>query len=244
MYLEPMLRQFLAYQWKQLVANVNDPSITFVDELFMRWGDEVRLEVKKWIASNPNLEVVINYPNENNTLPFIGVVSAEDNEKTNEAYLGDYGGYTMIAASQVTKSDPNTLPPNVYGQAEKLPDNRPLGLQTRYLLTVPEARITRLYLATSDADSVMYLYIIVKALLLVNKLEFDKYAGARNLKMNGGDLEQRQELFPQFAFMKQMTLSYDSNFDVPTSPVGTVGGLNVSLTASFNGAAVSLTQED
>jgi len=241
MYFEPVLRQFLAYQLKQIIANVNDPGITFIDEMFARWGDDVRLQIKKWLATTGNISVDINFPQEHMTLPLIAVVSAEDNEKTAEAVLGDFGGTLYIGGSQVTKSNPQTLPPNVYGQAEALPDDRPLAMEARYLLSVPEARITRLYIATDDADSVLYLYTIVKALLIVNKLDFDQFVGVRNLKLNGGDLEHRQDLLPQFAYMKQLTLSYDTNFDVPTSPTGTIGGMNVSITAAFNGANISLT---
>ncbi len=241
LFFEPLLRQFLSYQLLQLNKNVNDPNVTFVDELFGRYGDDVRLEVKTWLAAATNIQVLIGFPREDTTLPFISVVSAEDQEKTSEAYLGDHGGILNLGGREVTSSSQLTTPPNVYGQTQTLPDNRPKATSARYLLSVPEAHTTRLYIATDDVNSTLYLYTIVKALLLVNKMDFDQYGGARNLKMSGADLEHKQDWFPQFAFFKVMTVNYDMNFDVPLSPIGTIGGVNVGLSSMFNGVSVPLT---
>lgn len=237
MFFEELLRRFLAFQLKELTRNVNDPNVTFVDELFGRLGDNTRLQVKKWLAEHPNIEVVINYPREDLKLPFIAVVNAEENEKTNEAYLGDDGGWVNIGGRSVEAPDTIQGTPNLFGETIAQPDPRPRATHARQLLSIPESHVTRLYIGTEDVNLTMYLYAIVKALLIVNKLDFDRYVGARNMKINGSDFEHRPEMFPTFAYFKMITLAYDINFDIPLSPVRTIGGVTVSLEAYLQGEA-------
>lgn len=231
MFFEPLLRQFLAYQLRQLALNVNDPSVMFIDDLFGRWGDDVLLQVKKWLVVTSSWNVEINFPREESKLPFLSIVNTQDDELTREAYLSDDGGLMLIGGRSVTASSQLTLPPNVYGQAQLEADPRPRATHVRQLVSIPESRVTRLYIATEDVNETLYLYTIVKALLVVNKLDFDKYAGVRNLKLSGSDLEHKQEMFPRFAFWKVLTLAYDTNFDVPLSMQPTIGGFNLTLEA-------------
>lgn len=231
---EELLRRFLAYQLKMIQENANKPGVTFLDEMFGRWDDDTRLQVKKWFALHTNINVVINYPREDIKLPFIAVVSATENE-SGEAYLGDYGGQMLIGRRAVQASSSIKLPINIYGQQLEEPDPRPVATHVRQVISIPENHVTRLYIAADDTNVVMAIYAVVKALILVNKMDFDRYAGARNLKMNGGDFEHRPELFPAFAYFKMLTLSYDMNFDVPLSPVQTIGGVDVSFTSYLNG---------
>lgn len=232
MFFEPLLRQFVAYQLKQIAENVNDPSVTFIDELFGRYGDDVRLQVKEWFATRPNISVEINFPREDSKLPFIAVVAAEENEKTNETLLDDHGGEMFIGGRSVTSSSSQVVQ-TAYTTPLAEPDDRPRALQVRRLISIPETRVTRLYIATDDVNLTLYLYTVIKALLVVNKLDFDKYAGARNLKLSGSDFDHKAELFPQFAYFKVLTLAYDMNFDVPLSPTGTIGGVDVSFTSTI-----------
>jgi len=227
MFFEPLVRQFLAYQMRQITANVNDPGVTFIDELFGRMGDVVRLQVKKWLATHPHFAIEINFPREESTLPFVAIVSAEENELSRETYLGDDGGSILLGGRSVEASTPTIV--TAYGEQPAL-EMRPKATHVRQLLSVPESRVARLYIATDDVNTTLYLYMIIKALILVNKLDFDQHAGVRNLKMSGSDFDHKQELFPTFAYFKVLTLSYDANFDVPLSPVRTIGGVDVSLT--------------
>jgi hypothetical protein len=237
MFFEELLRQFLAYQFKQLTLHVNDPAIQFVDELFGRFGDTVRVQVKKWLASELNITVDVNFPREDMPLPFVCVVNVEENEKSSEAYLGDDGGLMYMGGRSVTASSSldveGTL--SVFGEAQIEPDTRPRATEVRQLLSVPEARVTRILVGTDDTNTVMYLYVIIKALLMVNKLDLDHHVGARNLRISGSDFTHRPELFPTFVYMKQITLSYDMNFDVALSPMRTIGGVDVTLSSYLRG---------
>lgn len=233
MFFEPLLRQFFAYQLKQLSQNVNDPNVTFVDELFGRMGDTVRLQVKTWLATHPGWNIDINFPREDAKLPLIAIVTAQDDELTSGTYLGDDGGVMLMGEHDVQSSSQLSVGTNVYGQRIAAVDERPRATQARFLLSVPQSHMTRIYIATEDVNETLYLYIILKALLLVNKLDFDKYCGARNMKLSGSDFEHKQEMFPQFAFAKILTIAYEMNFDVALSPVKTIGGVDISLTSFF-----------
>lgn len=235
LFFEETLRQFLAFQLKQLSQNAANPGVSFVDDLFSRMGANVRKQVKDFLTTHPNISVEINYPREDIKLPFVAVVNVEESEKSAEAYLGDDGGLMYMGERSVEASSSLTFIPNVYGEALAEPDTRPRATHARQLISIPEACVTRIYIGAQEVNIVMYLYAIIKALVLVNKLDFDKYSGARNLKVSGGDLEQRPELFPTFAFFKVITLSYDMNFDVPVSAVRTIGGVDVSLTSYLKG---------
>jgi hypothetical protein len=227
LFLEEVLRKFLAYQFIQISKNAADPNVTFIDELFARWGDAVRLQIKKWFVEHTNIAVTINYPRQDMPLPSVCVVNSNESE-AGQPYLGDYGGEVMIGERSVTASTNETLPPNVYGESLVVTDTRPRGLAVRQLLSVPENRTTQIYIATEDANTTLYLYTVVKALLLVNKIDFDK-AGARNLKLSGSDLQFHAELMPATAYMKMLTLNYEMNFDVALSPVSTIKGVNLTL---------------
>ena len=236
LFFEELLRQFLKYQLQTILKNAMEPGNTFIDELFSRYGDDVRLQAKKWFTTQQNIGITINYPRDSMTIPFICIINEDESEKSDEAYLGDHGGvlyqgeHSVQAASQLQT-------PSVYGTPLNIVDDRPRATQARFLLSVPESHITKVYVATENVNSTLYLYTVVKALLLVNKLDFDKYGGARNLKMNGGDFEHKSELFPDFAYFRVLTLMYDMNFDVALAPDRTIGGVDVTLKRFLNGDA-------
>jgi hypothetical protein len=241
MFFEAIVRQFIAYHLKEIQKSCAKPGETFIDELFARYGEEVRRQIKLWFIETTNIGCQITFPRGDMSLPLVCVVNAAESEKTDETYLSDHGGVMYAGKNQVTSSSKLTTPPNVYGEVLNLPDDRPKATSARHLISIPENHTTRIYIATDDVNATVYLYTVIKALLVVNKLDFDKYAGARNLKLNGGDIEHKPELFPQFAFFKVLDLSYDQNFDVALAKDQTIGNINVSLSAFlFGGASASV----
>jgi len=225
MFFEELLRRFFVFAFGEIARTVNDPDVTFIDELFSSWGDEVRLQVKKWFVESTNINVSINFPKQDIGLPFVCVVNSNESEAA-QAYLGDYGGHMMLGADQVTASSKL----DIYGDV----DNRPRGTQVRRLLSVPETKTTQIFIGTNDVNTTLYLYTVVKALLLMNKIDFDKRGGARNLKVSGSDLQYHQELWPEFAYFKQLTLNYETNFDVALPPEDTIKGVNLTLSDFFD----------
>lgn len=233
LFFEELLRQFLAYQFQEIQRDIAAPGVSFFDEMFARFGDDVRLQVKKWFSENKNIPFMINYPRDNMTIPMVCVVNESETEKSAEVYLGDHGGEMLGGSHSVIAS--SQLPPTLYGDIIGIPDNRPRATFGRQVVSIPESHTTKIYVATENPNATLYLYSVIKALILINKLDFDRSAGARNMKISGNDFDHKAELFPTFAIFKVLTLEYDMNFDVALESTQTIGGVNVSFGAFVNG---------
>lgn len=212
---EPLLRQFLAYQLGEVARTVDDPDVTFVEELYHRFGPEIVKDIKTWYREHTNIPVTINYPRHDIGLPFVSVVNASEQEAEGQQLLGDYGGrqnYGVLGGGVATHS--------------------------RAVTMVPQKHVTNIFVATDDQNTTIYLYALVRALLLLNKIDFDKYGGMRNMVVNGADLEFHPELFPEFAYFKVISLVYETDFDLPHAPDNTIGGVDLSLKAATRNFSV------
>lgn len=220
MFFEETLRRFLAYSFKEIQRNTAAPGASIIDELFAKMGDDIRTQIKSWFVNHTNVSMVINYPKDDIKLPFIAVVNASEEEKTAETFLGDHGGSVVLGSLDQRSSQ--TPDSDLYGEPV-----RPTRI--RNLVSIPERRVTRLYIASDDVNVTLYMYVVVKAICVLNKDVFDSHMGVRNLSISGADFEHRQELFPTFAYFKMLTLSYDSTFDVAIDPVDTIAGVALSF---------------
>lgn len=216
---EALVRQFLAAKFYEISQTIDDPNVTFIEELFHKAGDDIVLQIKTWWRENTNIEVSINFPRTDTSMPFVAVVNAGEREKDAETVLGDYGGRAYYGTRNV----------EVLGGVQR-------AEYTRDLLTVPHQHTISIYVAAEDPNVVTYLYYVVMALLLANKVDFDRYGGMRNLSIAGSDLQHHPELFPEFAFFKVVTLTFDTQFDVPLQPKRTIGGISLSLSAFLYGS--------
>lgn len=241
LFFEDILRKFFAYQFVQISKLANDPVQSPIDDLFGRYGEDIRAQIKLWFTEHTNIVCVINWPKLDFATPFVGIVNASEQEAP-QAYLGDYGGLVNSGAHSVQASSTLATKPDVYGQAILLPDNRPRATHVRKLLSIPENRTINIYIGTADPNSTIYVYTVVKMLLLRNKIDIDKYAGVRNLKVSGGDLQWNQELLPELTYMKQLTLQFEANFDVPMPATTTIHGVNTSLAVFLNGGAATVAE--
>lgn len=214
LFAEETLRKFLAYQFDQIHKTIDDPTKTFIEELFHKFGTDVVLQVKQWWRETTNLPVFINFPRQDISLPLVAIVNAGEGEKSGEQYLGDHGGEVGYGETQIA----------VMGDTP-----RTIHQSYRQVISLPMQHTLKVYLAANDPTLVLYLNRVVYALLLLNKIDFDRWTGVRNMTLNSSDIEHHPELFPEFAYFKVITMQYDSNFDVPLSHVGTIGGVNVTL---------------
>lgn len=227
-FVEPLIRQFLSYQLGEIAKYVDDPDVTFLEELFngfdrfMPDGVDIIKDIKTWFRDHPNIQTSINFPRHDISLPFVSVVNGAEQEQAGAQYLGDHGGeaeYGVLGGSGPT--------------------------HVREVLSIPQAHQTNVYVATSDPNTALYLYTVVRALLLVNKLDFDQQGGMRNLVINGADIEFRPDLFPEFAYFKVLSLNYDTDFDLPLQAHASIGGLDLSLkAATHNFTTVTVVPED
>lgn len=213
LFTEDLLRRFLAYQFDQIRQSIDDPTKTFIEELFHKFGDDIVLQIKNWWRETTNLPVAINFPRQDMSLPWVCVVNAGENESP-QAFLGDHGGQAKYGQSQVTLMGGGT--------AQR-------ATSIRNLLSLPLQHTMKIYVATNDAALTLYLNRVIMALLLVNKTQFDAKGGAQNMVISSGDIEFHPEMFPEFAYFKLITLQYTTVFDVPLSHVGTIGGVAVTL---------------
>jgi hypothetical protein len=212
---EALVRQFLAYQFDQIQRTVDDPSVTFIEELFHKFGDATAREVKTWWR-NHKVPVHMGYTRADTTLPFVTVVNGGEQEKDNEAVLGDYGGQASYGSRDIAL---------LGGGIQRVAQH------TRQVLTTSLQHSTRIFVAAGDPNVATYIYHVIWALLMLNKIDFDRYGGMRSLSIAGGDIEHHPELFPEFAYFKVITLSYSSQFDVPQAKQQTSGGVSITLGA-------------
>ena len=232
LFFEELLRKFLAAMFIKISQQAADPNVQIIDEMFARYGDEIRLQVRNWFIANTNIKVVINYPKLDIGLPFVAVVNANEAE-TDKPYIGDYGGAMTMGADDVTSS---TTAVGLFGRP--LTDERPKATGYRKMISVPEIKTTQIWVGTDDPNSTLYLYTITKMLLILNKMDFDKYVGARNMRLSGSDLQHHPEFLPQMVYMKQLTLNYEMNFDIPLARQNVVPSASVSL-ADFLGVPLN-----
>jgi hypothetical protein len=210
---EPLIRQFLSYQLGEIARTIDDPDVTLIEELYHRFGPDIVRDIKTWFREHTNIAVSINYPRHDIALPFISVVNASEQEADGQQLLGDYGGRQMVG---------------VLGG----------GTASRAVTVVPQKHLTNIFVATSDQNTTIYLYALVRALLLLNKIDFDQYGGMRNMVINGADLEFHPELFPEFAYFKVVSLIYETDFDLPHAPDVVIGGVDLSLKAATHNFSV------
>lgn len=228
LFFEELLRKFLTSMYQLISKKAADPNVQLIEEMFARLGADIQKQIRDWFVANTNIKVVINYPRTDIGAPFVSIVNANENE-TDKPYLGDYGGAMMIGANDVQASSTAV---GLYGEA--IVDERPRATAYRKLLSVPEAHTTQLWIGTDDPNTTLYLYVVTKMLLILNKMDFDKYVGARNIRLSGSDLQHHPEFMPQMIYMKQLTVNYDMNFDIPLERQGIIAGVDLTF-SGFNG---------
>lgn len=210
LFIEDVFRKYITSAFVSLSETASNPLNDFVDMLFSRYGETTAKQVREYFTITTNINVVVNYPREDFHTPFVAIINA--GEQSPDGYMGDYGGYQVLGSDQVT----------LFGG-----DTRPRATKVRKILSVPEKRTIQIMIGADETNAVAYIYTVIKALLIRDKIDFDKYAGVREMTISGADLQYRQEFLPQFAYMKTLTLSFATNFDVPLVEQQTVGGVSL-----------------
>ena len=203
---EAVFRQFFAYNLFNLSKTVDEPDNTFFEELFSQYGVGEVKRIKTWFRDHPNIQVNMSWPRQDVSLPYVSVVNAGEVEAEGEwrSWLDDYGGEANF------------------------------GEYTRRLKSIPEKMTIQVLVGANDPQLTIYLTSVLKAVLLVNKEQFEKFANIHNLSYSIRDLDSMESLSPEFAYMKTLTITFDTTFDVPLDPVRTkIGGVNVSLKAAY-----------
>lgn len=164
----------------------DDPSL--IDTLFSTLDDTARNDIRAFYATH-NVPVRVNYPRDAITFPLVAIVSAGDNENQSYDVIGDFFTSEVDAA-----------------RVEQI---NVIGYATRGDLNI-------MCLAGKDSNAPMWLYYVVKAILLLNRDTLVAH-GLHNLTVAGRDVTFRDDLLPEFTYARSVTLSFDTHFSVTVS---------------------------
>jgi hypothetical protein len=185
---EFVFRQLIGWAIQQVRKTVDDPK-NVVDELFAMVGDDTIKQIKDWLRSNENLFLDVSWPRDDISLPAIIVEPQGEQEDTANALLGDLAGTAEMGR---------------FGDAN--PSMRPQ-------FAVPELHTTNIYIASQDDRLTLFLYTLVKFILLSNKDQLTQWYDIHNLSIGGQVLEHDPQMFPTFGYFRMLTLSYLCLFD-------------------------------
>lgn len=162
-----------------------------IASLFESYGQPVIDEVKNYllVRTEPGKKVVetsINYPKEGMSLPLVAIVMGMDPEDTEHDVLGDFLEFRSNESSTTLRA--------VVGTA-----NKP---------------VYSILILSQYPNLTVYLYIMVKAIIIANSIEFHK-RGMQNIVLGGRDLTLDRDLFPEFAYARQLTVTCLNYFKVP-----------------------------
>jgi len=182
------IRQLIGHALGKIRDSIDTPK-NLVDTLFAMVPDEVRKQIKQWIREHKNMFLDVSWPRESGFLPMIVVEPQGEQEETSSVLLGDYAG---------------DMP---FGRFE---DGRP-SASPQY--AIPERHTTNIYVGADDDRLTLFLYQIVKFILLSNKDSLTKWYDIHALSMSGQILTQEDKQLPQHGYYRVLSLSYFCMFD-------------------------------
>lgn len=182
------IRQLIGWAIGKVRDAVNTPG-DMVDKLFAFVPQGVRDQFKAWLIANQNIYIDVSWPINPVSLALIVVEPQSEAEDTASTLLNDRLGNTS------------------YGRlGGQLPTEAPA-------YGIPETRITSIYVMTGEDRLTLFLYTLVKFIILYNKMALDKYYDVHNLSISGGVLEPDPDKLPQFVYRRVLQLKYMSLFD-------------------------------
>jgi len=158
---------------------------TLIDELFSTLPQSVRNSIKEYYAGH-EVTVRLNFPRDGITFPLVSILSGSDNEATDLDYLGGFEGAEFDSAYTT----------RVQALGHALRDD-----------------VQVFCMAGKDSNAVLWMYYLVKAILMVNMLTLEAH-GLQNVTFSGRDVVLREDLFPEFTFARVLGLSFVSYFSV------------------------------
>lgn len=172
---------------------VDEPAL--VDKLFKGYTEEVITEIKAYLSVRTGagkfpLQIVMNYPTEGISIPFVAIVLAADQEDPKLDFLSNY--------IETDIDDAETVEKEVVGTANNVSYNIMIGSQYPNLT--------------------LYLYTIIKAILILKSDEFTQQ-GMLNILLGGRDLKIDPSLFPEFVWGRLITLTHLAYFRVPDEAI-------------------------
>lgn len=159
-----------------------------LNELFSRYPVALA-QFKKFLIEHPNLQVQVNWPRNDINLPWIAVVSLEEQESSEDDFLGDHGG--LLRTGELTGAKQTV----------------------RALRVVSEHRHINVIIGTQDSDLTLFLHQLVKRTIHENKMNLIEWEAMHNLTVSGRDMALDTGELPSFGYYKAVSLQFQTTFD-------------------------------
>lgn len=182
------IRQLIGWAIGQVRSTIGTPN-DVVDQLFALVPQDTRNQFKQWLLQNQNIYIDVSWPRDPIGLALIVVEPQSESEDTNNTFLNDLVGTT---------------------------EHGLLGGQTpteAFAYGIPETRVTSIYIASNDDRLTLFLYELVKFILVYNKQSLTKFYDVHNLSISGGVLDQDSAKLPEFVYYRVLQARYMTIFD-------------------------------
>lgn len=153
-------------------------NVALLEDIFANYPPGMLSDVKQYLANN-QVDVVLNWPATDITLPVIAVVNAGDSEAADRDALGD-----VFEELEGTNTDPNAI------------EYRGIARNGSY----------RVLVLTSDAQTSIYLSHLVTTMLVLNAPAFHA-AGMHNILIGEADLRFEPPLVAEWINSRMVTLT-------------------------------------
>lgn len=184
----PILVERVLYDIIKLGLEEVHADPSLTDDLFFQFDTNTRNDIHKFFEEH-RVAVRQNFPQDELTLPMVAVVNGDDSEQAAFDLLGD----DLLETFTPDIGETNTL----VGHA----------VQGTYRIFC---------IAEKDSNAALWLYYVIKALLILHRDQLQTH-GLHNVVMSGADVTLREDLFPQRAFARVLTLSCIYFFSVPVT---------------------------
>lgn len=184
---EHAIRQLIGYSLRQIALAVDDLKHNLIDELFARVPLDTRLQIKEWLRTHLNIPVVVNWPRDDQSLPFIAVVNESSVEADDALMLGNYGGTQVLGSG-----DSQTV---------------------REVRRLPDRNTSTVYVASDDPNLTAYLSALVRFIVVSNADDLTSYYDMHSLSVSTHDVKWDERFLPTFCYVRAMSMSYLTYFD-------------------------------
>jgi hypothetical protein len=181
------IRTLISWAFDQVRGTINTPN-DVVEQLFSLVPQAVRDQFKQWMLQNENMYIDVSWPRDSASLALV-VVEPQSEAESTDVILNDHAG--MV--DHGTFGDVNPSAGAAYA--------------------IPEKRTTNIYVASDDDRLTLFLYELVKFILVSNKQLLTKFYDVNNLSLSGGVLDHDSEKLPQFVYYRVLQATYMTFFD-------------------------------
>jgi hypothetical protein len=170
---------------RALLALKTDPGL--IDDLFYKLSPTNIADIKNWISSQ-NIVVRTMYPEVGYTQPMVAIINTSEDEVAGADTLGDY--------------------------IQEAGQDRPSGMVYQVYGITQACRYSIMCFAGKEANACIWLYNIVKSILLLNKPFLMQQGIEDPILISGRDLSFREDMLPEFGYVRAVELACNQRFSL------------------------------